>query len=70
MTIRKSIVNEINKKGGIDVGEFIQLCQFENDGYYLKNNPIGSKNDFITAPEISQLFGEILLSFKFDNSLE
>jgi len=63
MKIEESITLEINKKGRIDVGQFIQLCQFENNGYYIKNNPIGSKNDFITAPEISQMFGEILAVF-------
>jgi len=63
MTIEKTIIDKINKKGSIDVGEFIQLCQFENDGYYLRKNPIGGKNDFITAPEISQMFGEVLAIF-------
>ena len=29
----------------------------------INKNPIGEKNDFITAPEISQMFGEILGSF-------
>ncbi len=63
MTIIESIINKINEKGNINVGEFIQLCQFDNKGYYIKNNPIGKKNDFITAPEISQMFGEILATF-------
>ncbi len=63
MKIKELIAYEINKKGKINIAEFIQLCQFENDGYYLKNNPIGEKNDFITAPEISQMFGEILTVF-------
>ncbi len=59
MNIKKLLINKIKKRGGVNVGEFIQTCQFENDGYYLKNNPIGKSNDFITAPEISQMFGEI-----------
>ena len=63
MKKEKLIINNINKKGSINVGEFIQMCQFENDGYYLKKNPIGRNNDFITAPEISQLFGEIIATF-------
>lgn len=29
-------------------------------GYYFTKNPIGSENDFITAPEISQIFGEVM----------
>ena len=60
MNIKKLLIEKIKKKGSINVGEFIQICQFENDGYYLKNNPIGRSNDFITSPEVSQMFGEIL----------
>ncbi len=63
MNIKKLLVDKINKNGNINIAEFIQLCQFENDGYYLKNNPIGKRNDFITAPEISQFFGEIIAIF-------
>lgn len=63
MKIKQLIINKIKKKGSIDVGEFIQLSLFSNDGYYIKNNPIGERNDFITAPEISQMYGEILGSF-------
>jgi len=40
--------------------QFIEICLFENNGYYRNNQPIGKSADFITAPEISQLFGEIL----------
>ena len=60
MSIKKILIDKIKKNGIINIGEFIQICQFENNGYYLKNNPIGKSNDFITSPEISQMFGEIL----------
>ena len=60
MTIKKLLIDKIKNNGFINVGEFIQICQFEDGGYYLKNNPIGKSNDFITSPEISQMFGEIL----------
>ena len=63
MTIKKLLIDKIKNKGCINVSEFIQICQFENDGYYLKNNPIGRTNDFITSPEISQMFGEVLAIF-------
>ena len=53
----------INKNGKINLGEFMYFCQYGNNGYYIKNKPIGKNNDFITAPEISQMFGEILGSF-------
>lgn len=34
-----------------------------NSGYYKTKNPIGKDNDFITAPEISQIFGEIAAGY-------
>lgn len=32
----------------------------EKTGYYRTKNPIGKDSDFITAPEISQVFGEMI----------
>jgi len=29
-------------------------------GYYIKQDPFGARGDFITAPEISQVFGELI----------
>ena len=49
----------LNKKE-IRLDKFINYIQFENNGYYLNSKPIGIKNDFITSPEISQTFGEII----------
>ena len=63
MNIKKILIDKIKKNGSLNVAEFIEICQFENDGYYLKNNPIGRDNDFITSPEISQMFGEVLTIF-------
>ena len=63
MNIKKILIDKIKKNGILNVAEFIEICQFENDGYYLKNNPIGRANDFVTSPEISQMFGEVLAVF-------
>ena len=63
MNIKKNLIDKIKKNGSLNVAEFIEICQFENNGYYLKNNPIGRDNDFITSPEISQMFGEVLTIF-------
>ena len=63
MNIKKNLIDKIKKNGSLNVAEFIKNCQFENSGYYLKKNPIGRANDFITSPEISQMFGEVLAIF-------
>ena len=37
------------------------LCLFDPaDGYYTTREPFGADGDFITAPEISQMFGELV----------
>lgn len=41
----------------LPVDEFMQLAISE---YYANNNPFGVEGDFITAPEISQMFGEVI----------
>ena len=63
MKIKELLISQIKIKGRINVSQFIEICQFSEYGYYIKKEPIGRKNDFITAPEISQMFGEILAGF-------
>lgn len=47
--------------GPIPVARYIALClghpQF---GYYITRDPLGAAGDFITAPEVSQMFGELI----------
>ena len=46
------------------ISEFMHSSLFnENTGYYKTKNPIGKNSDFITAPEISQVFGELLAAY-------
>ena len=64
--IRNKIINEMQKgNNGISLERFIDICLYNKDGYYLSSKPIGRSGDFITAPEISQLFGEILALYIF-----
>lgn len=45
----------------MSVARFMQLClSHPEHGYYLTRDPLGAAGDFITAPEISQMFGEMI----------
>ena len=51
----------LKKKTNIPLDEFINLSLYDKkNGYYMKKNPIGEKGDFITAPNISRLFSEMI----------
>tara|TARA_Y100000741_G_scaffold27896_1_gene20076 strand:- start:2049 stop:3104 length:1056 start_codon:yes stop_codon:yes gene_type:complete len=59
--IREKIIETINKeKHPISLETFIEMCLFEKNGYYNQSDILNKFGDFTTAPEISQLFGEIL----------
>ena len=66
-SIKKKIVDLVTKSSeGIPLDKYIEVCLFDKDGYYKTSQPIGKRGDFITAPEISQLFGEILGLYIYD----
>jgi NADH dehydrogenase [ubiquinone] 1 alpha subcomplex assembly factor 7 len=58
---------QIREAGPISVATYMQLClTHPRAGYYSGGDPLGTAGDFITAPEISQMFGE-LIGFFFVN---
>ncbi len=51
----------IKADGPITVADYMAAClQHPEHGYYATRDPFGAAGDFITAPEISQMFGEVL----------
>jgi len=51
----------IDNTGPISVSDFMAECLCHPKyGYYMKKDPFGVAGDFTTAPEISQVFGELL----------
>jgi NADH dehydrogenase [ubiquinone] 1 alpha subcomplex assembly factor 7 len=55
--IRRRIIGA----GPMPVGQYMALCLTDpKHGYYMQRDPLGARGDFITAPEISQMFGELL----------
>ncbi|WP_099864534.1 class I SAM-dependent methyltransferase [Pararhizobium haloflavum] len=51
----------IRTSGPMTVADFFAMCLADpDDGYYRKKEPFGAAGDFVTAPEITQLFGEML----------
>lgn len=55
------IAEEIAATGPMRLDRFMGLClSHAEHGYYMSAEPFGRDGDFTTAPEISQMFGELL----------
>ena len=52
---------KLKKNYNLSLDKFIDLSLYNKKfGYYMKRNPFGIKGDYITAPNISRLFSEII----------
>jgi len=50
-----------NKSTNLSLDQFINWALYDkNSGYYMKQNPFGKEGDFLTAPNITRLFSEII----------
>ena len=59
--LARLIAERIGAHGPMRLDEYMQTCLLHPEhGYYTTREPFGQKGDFITAPEISQMFGEVL----------
>ncbi|HYX46931.1 MAG TPA: SAM-dependent methyltransferase [Sphingomicrobium sp.] len=55
--LERALLDRIRAEGPITVEAFMEAC---NDYYYATRDPFGAGGDFTTAPEISQMFGEMI----------
>ena len=60
-TLKDRLVREIILTGPMTVADYVTRCLHDpKGGYYATRPALGERGDFITAPMVSQMFGELL----------
>lgn len=59
--LKSRILQDIALTGPMPLPRYMSLCLGDPEaGYYMSHDPLGAAGDFTTAPEVSQMFGELI----------
>jgi SAM-dependent MidA family methyltransferase len=61
MALRDKLARRIHVDGALTVADFMTACLHDPEfGYYATRPRLGADGDFVTAPLVSQMFGELI----------
>lgn len=65
--LSQALQEHIQKEGPLNIAAFTNtVLAHPQHGYYMRQDPFGTVGDFTTAPEVSQIFGELIAGWIMD----